>query len=112
MFMEKKVFKDYNLHMVNPTLFMIFPIFLGFVGEKDGKIILFVEFGGHGPFLCGVFFRSSVSQFIKVERFLIWISPLMLFVFPFLSKQNLWQCSVNSSLKLLNLASVASLGLM
>lgn len=107
--------------MVNPSLFLIFTIFLGFVGEKDGKIILFVEFGGHGPFLCGFFFRSSVkvdigteeiSQFIKVERFLIWISPLMLFVFPFLSKQNLWQCSVNSSFNLLNLASVASLGSM
>lgn len=65
--------------MVNPSLFLIFTIFLGFVGEKDGNIILFVEFGGHGPFLCGFFLRSSVkvdigteeiSQFIEVERFL------------------------------------------
>lgn len=64
--------------MVNPSLFLIFTIFLGFVGEKDGEIIFFVEFGGHEPFLCGFFFRSSVkvdigaeeiSQFIEVEGF-------------------------------------------
>lgn len=120
-FSEKKSFKNIFTHGESPVLFLNFTIFLDLVGEKDGKIILFVEYGGHGPFLCGLF-RSSVkvdnraeaiSQFIEVERFLSWISTLMLYVFPFLtSKQNFQQCSVNSSLKLLNLASVALLASM
>lgn len=56
------------LHTVNPeSLFLNFTVFLGFICVKDGEIILFVEFSGHGPFLGGFFFRSPFKVDVRAE---------------------------------------------
>lgn len=111
-FFLRKVFLEHIYTREIRVLFLNFTSLLVFVGEKDGEIILFVEFGGHGPFLCGFFFRSPVdvdiradeiSQFLEVERFLTLDFLALVVIFPFLTKQNLWQWSVNSSFKLLKL---------
>lgn len=53
---------------MNPeSLFLNFTVFLGFICVKDGELILFVEFSGHGPFLCGFFFRSPVKVDVRAE---------------------------------------------